>query len=98
MGKRAEEPEGAWCQRSAARDRRGRSVKPESDAAVCWCAMGAINRVVGDGLSFDIYAARFALRETIRVQYIAGWNDDKTRTQAEVVTALRNAAAMAVQS
>ncbi len=35
---------GAWTPRSLARDAKNRSVEPESDEAVTWCAVGALRK------------------------------------------------------
>jgi hypothetical protein len=82
------EPEGAWTQKSYAKGRTGREVQPEGNAAVCWCAIGALRRVDGEG----VYGVLDALRGHIGAYAITVWNDDPYRTQAEVVTAFRAAA------
>jgi hypothetical protein len=63
------------------------------DAAVCWCALGAIRRVVGP--SGHVTDAWDALRASAHVVSIVDWNDAPSRTQAEVVAAFREAAAKA---
>ncbi len=40
-------PEGAWVQTTLARDANGQRVSPLSDEATCWCATGAVIRVLG---------------------------------------------------
>jgi len=76
------EPEGAWHQ--------GNYVGPTGD---CWCALGAIMRV--GNFASDINAPSIVLRRLIGEEFVADWNDDPERTQAEVVAKLREAAALA---
>lgn len=94
------EPEGRWTQGTLARDEAGLEVHNPDDAeAYCWCVAGAIQRVTGGGWSdadFAIYhASRRAVLGAVGLgedDSIAPWNDAPERTQAEVITALRQAA------
>lgn len=87
------EPEGAWTQGQAARDRHGNGVDYRSPDAVCFCALGACVRSVSPG--YDDFAVRCFLRSMTPDGTIANWNDAPGRTQAEVVAKLREASALA---
>lgn len=95
------EPEGRWMQRHAGRDAKGRIVDPDRiDAAVCFCAVGAIWKAVGGMTDAN---KRFVIDECFppvhrairRERGIGTWNDHPKRTQAQVVAKLREAAALA---
>ena len=85
------EPEGAWTQGEMGRDHTGERVSCRSDAAVKFCALGAISRA-GDGALED--EAAQILRDVVKPRRndIARWNDAPGRQQSEVVAALREAA------
>jgi hypothetical protein len=80
------EPEGAWTQGSYGRTADGSSVYYDDPNAVCFCLRGALRRVDPTG-SWMEYAANHRLS--------AAWNDAFGRTQAEVVSALRQASQLA---
>lgn len=93
---------GAWAQEiTYAQDAEGRSILPYSDDAKCFCLIGAIAHEwrIAAGL------VESKLRALPTVNAIlcgdegapANWNDAPGRTQAEVVAALRSAAAAARQ-
>ena len=68
--------------------------------AVCWCTLGALDRVTGGDIGLWSPALN-ALKSYLGSPNIDGWNDAPERTQAEVVQALRAAAqshAQGVQS
>jgi len=93
------EKPGAWTQGEYARGKSGRPVKRRY-AAVCFCALGAIDAAHGEtdiGNEVDVEAARFVTSVAVpeRVGNLALWNDAPERTQAEVVDAFRRAAALA---
>lgn len=94
------EPEGAWGRNNYASDTRGEVVVACSPRAVCWCASGAIVRATGSDDAFNPLAmqARLALRDILGEGSIPAWNDARGRTQAEVVSALREAAKLAEAS
>lgn len=75
------EPPGKWIQ--------GRLGDPETGC----CAVGAI--IYAAGNCDDTYFACVAAMENLLGTYASIWNDTKGRTQAEVVAALRIAAALA---
>lgn len=91
------EPEGCWTQEAERRNAAGQDIDadvdpadPDSDCeAVCWCMAGAI--VAVSPLSILRWDALGAVKDVIGEDYIPDWNDDDTRTQAEVVAALRAA-------
>jgi hypothetical protein len=92
------EPEGAWTQGDIARTAQGQATRPESPDAVCWCAMGALMKVDG-GYPYKAIEAVEAIIRKPRglppLRRLAWFNDNKRRTQAEVVAKIREAAAVA---
>ncbi len=89
------EPEGRWCQETGARDAAGNAVCTYDPGAVCWCMAGAIS-MAGD--SYDSRHGAYDLVEKwlpFEYRSAPAWNDAPWRTQAEVVAALRAAAALA---
>lgn len=91
------EPEGAWCQRAAARNTASEPVAVRSAEARSWCMLGAIDWVVfnqtGWMEALPIRVAVWdALRDEAGARYMAPWNDVQGRTRAEVVTMLRRVA------
>jgi len=83
------EPEGSWTQGDNALDARREPTEPQMSDATCWCLEGALQRFGGRHLAYQ------AVRRVIGESNLWGWNDDPQRTQAEVVAALRKAAAIA---
>lgn len=89
-----------WTQGAAARDPKGAAVDGQDPDACCWCAIGAINRAT-PARSFEEFQAAMTTvervlelpseRDTWGLYPLASWNDDPSRTQAEVVQALRQA-------
>jgi hypothetical protein len=70
-------------------------------APVCWCALGAITAVTGeDPLSYSTFSVLGGAASSRARQFlndfldrtVEDWNDDPSRTQAEVVAKLREAA------
>lgn len=87
-------PEGAWTQGALARCEDGTAYVDELPPdPTCFCAEGAIQSANGRRGAKSERAAFDALRRVIPTDFIHEWNDRPTRTQAEVVTALRRAAA-----
>lgn len=94
------EQPGAWTQGFYARDAKFQQVPPENENAVCWCALGAIEKIGGFGSEFGP-AARF-IRKAIRFGYreaytVVEWNDVDDRTQIEVVNVFRKAEQLALE-
>ena len=86
---------GGWCVREWAVDQAGRKCPPESDSAVAWCPLGAIRRIAGRVESDEPARSLFAslgLAGPDPLLAIAKWNDAEGRTEAQVVSALREAA------
>lgn len=89
------EPEGAWIQGHYAMTRFGRPIGPLEAPAACWCTVGALtNTACGDG-PWQWWESRRYLERVIDRTGITDWNDAPERTQAEVVSALRQAATLA---
>jgi hypothetical protein len=90
------EPEGRWTKGAFARDQAGHIVQVESQNASCFCVAGAIYKVAGRrqstrvGRLIDQLSA--PLQAGGRYRGLADFNDHPERTQAEVVSALRQAA------
>lgn len=86
------EPEGAWTTEADARDAVGMETGIFDGDASCFCMAGAIWHVAEPG---DRWRAMEFVREHLGVEEVMDFNDEEGRTQAEVVTALREAAAKA---
>jgi hypothetical protein len=87
------EPEGAWVQGAFKRLREGSGV------SYCYCAAGALIEVASSDSAYD-EARRFLNAQLPRPSdpedsAVIAFNDADGRTQAEVVAALREAAAKA---
>ncbi|GGB14780.1 hypothetical protein GCM10011380_00230 [Sphingomonas metalli] len=92
-------PEGAWTQDTVYRDRYGNPAGDTRGPAVCWCAVGAICEVnIGYAMK-ACEAAEVGLPVTApgALRPLSAWNDDRARTQAEVIAKLREAAQLARQ-
>jgi len=89
-------PEGAWTQELFARDICGGPLSAGFDeGAVCWCAIGAIEKVTGEEFLEELPVLAAQQLESVLLTAIPPWNDAPERTQAEVVAKLREAAALA---
>lgn len=90
------EKPGAWTQGAFARDEHGCSTGWRSEDAKCFCVSGAITRA-GDRPAGLNRAWQVFNDWTIKrgFSHLARFNDAPGRTQAEVVAALREAAALA---
>lgn len=87
------EPQGKWTQGTFARGKRNRPCKEgNSSTARCWCALGAIQHETNSVALRN--EAHWRLRKTLGM-LVTSFNDAPGRTQAEVVAALREAAALA---
>lgn len=85
------EPAGKWTQRAAARHSNGFPIGWYCENAACFCMVGALRRATDSDARFEAaYAALSAF-----VPSPASWNDQTSRTQAEVVATLRSAASQA---
>ena len=93
-------PEGAWTRGAYARDEHNDSIDTLHPDAKCFCAMGAVYRAAGASSLYK--TGRIDVVNDVRKHLItvvgttmASFNDAPERTQAEVVAALRSAAAAA---
>lgn len=94
------EPEGAWTQGASARNASGFDIDgldrfysgDVDDTPVCWCTAGAIYEATSRWF-FDDPAYGFFSKYI--GDAVPSWNDAPERTQAEVVSKLREAAALA---
>lgn len=84
---------GAWTQGVWARDAEGRSLQRDVPGAVCWCMVTAICVISPEDYSTNDACA--FVRDYINGESLLTWNDHPLRTQHEVCTALRGAAATA---
>ena len=91
--------ERGWCQCRYGEDADGNMVPAESNSAVRWCATGAIERVAmrrsratGEGY-YRLWEVLTKALDAHLGEFRTCWNDRYDRTQAEVVSAFRNAAA-----
>ena len=79
--------ERGWTQEVEARDADGVEVFDDAEEAVCFCAVGALNRV-----GYSATAHR-ALKGVVGGEDVVDWNDSPHRTQADVIDAFKRAAA-----
>jgi hypothetical protein len=85
--------EKGWCQGDGARGATGKVVRPLDPDAVCFCAVGAIDRVCeGDDLLREEawHRLRLGIFGDIRGP-IVKWNDAPERTKPEVLAAFQKA-------
>jgi hypothetical protein len=89
-------PVGRWTQVALARTAGGEAAVAYGRGcdAVCWCAEGAIARIVGSYVVAEYDDAERYVTGLLG-DHLAAWNDAPERTQAEVVAKLREAAALA---
>lgn len=88
------EPDGAWIQGKYSTTYSGEDVSSNSPAACRFCAWGAIERAAGRHYDDAEETAIRTLYEFLGGD-IEAWNDVESRTQAEVVAAMRQAASLA---
>lgn len=86
----------AWTQSRRARDAAGNPAEPASSEAVCWCIVGAIQRIAGhsDNNCYEAPELRW-VKTVIERSCVDQWNDAPRRKRLEVVTALRKASELA---
>jgi hypothetical protein len=87
---------GAWARDDYAFDKFGDRVAPDSKNAVCWCAIGAIQRFTND---IVLQAeAETAVEKAIGARVSLGaWNDRPGRTATQVRSAFRKAARLVMR-
>lgn len=89
-------PEGAWTQKEYARDQDGNGLWPWEEGAVCFCAMGALEKAAG-GSEFSVEAHRAnKYLNKVNRDFTFNWNDAPNRTHAEVLEAFRRAEKLAL--
>ena len=80
-----------WCQGALARDCAGRAVFPRQSVAASWSLLGAIAASLDCGTpEWTAYFKRLSRvlgAPCGSARWMAEWNDDPSRTQAEVVAA-----------
>jgi len=80
-----------WCQGALARDCAGHAVFPRQSVAASWSLLGAIAASLDCGTpEWTAYFKRLSRvlgAPSGSARWLAEWNDDPTRTQAEVVAA-----------
>lgn len=86
-----------WTQGAFARDANGISISDDEESAVCFCTIGALNRVscenVVCGHNTEGHKAYEHLRNSIGRHRVTKWNDYDDRTKEDVINTLRTAAA-----
>jgi hypothetical protein len=90
------ESPGAWTQGRWARNADDSGTLGNDPAAVCFCMLGAFQRVTHCAETAAWSAAELILSSMLRCE-VPEWNDTEGRTQAEVVAALRAAAELAAK-
>ena len=84
---------GAWTQGTYARNALGESTPLQGADAVCWCASGAVLKVLEDeswddssGSLWDIGLRLMQdVIETQSMMTVPTWNDEESRTHGEVL-------------
>ena len=87
-----EEPD-RWTKGEAARDGAGRAVPHDSPSAVCWCVDGALALAGAsvDPMNPACYVAAIShLRDVVGTN-VAGWNDHRELTHAQMLSAIDRA-------
>lgn len=83
------EVEGQWCQGNEAVSAKGNDVSPMGRAAISWCLIGACDKYGAD----PSYARDVLTHRNCKDSWsISLWNDDKRRTQKQVVKLARDTA------
>lgn len=85
------EPAGRWTQNAWWRGKSGLPVKTRR-LAVCFCIQGAVEYTALQRGSGKLSTEALAEVQDVVGVALADWNDDRERTQAEVVRVLRVAA------
>lgn len=83
-----------WTQGRLAKDIQGKEIQPTSDEAVCWCLYGAACRIACDSISRLPDAIFNILNSSVKGSDHSSlilWQDDPSRTHAEVLAALDRA-------
>lgn len=84
-----------WTKGAFARDRDGDDVyETDGDTAVCWCAVGAINKAFGCHAGLTVVQALYAALPA-DFQLVASFNDHPDTTHADVMALFDRAIAEA---
>lgn len=75
-----------WIKDSSAEDNQGRTIDPNSEAAVSWCLLGGIIRVYGRGTT---KSAQVMTALHFKLDGIACWNDQSERKFEDVVALVK---------
>lgn len=82
-----------WTQGAYARSAKGEPVDWYNKRACQFCLNGALN--YAEGLAFVSYDGRELIREAVGQPNTIKWNDEPTRTKAEVLAVFDRAIALA---
>lgn len=74
-----------WCQHYSSLDADGNLIRSTSTVAVKWCLIGAIHKCYRD--ADDV--SRVGRTLFRRIGYVSVWNDEPSRTHAEVLALTR---------
>jgi hypothetical protein len=86
--------EARWTQNAPARGKSGREVDPNGRHAVCWCLLGAIDRVGGRETFISFSGGHYAIKALCRDGLdITAFNDAPATTHPEVLAKLDEAIA-----
>ncbi len=85
-----------WTQGNYAIDKNERNVAINDPPAASFCIHGALMRTTAEYEALN--DAKMALRNHLGTDWLIAWNDDPSRTQQQVVDALRGAAVKCQES
>lgn len=74
-----------WVQCFSAIDHSGAMVNPDSHKAVAWCTVGAVEATTPWGSARLMSLKLLAIAAEIGEGFIMDWNDNRHRTQAQVL-------------
>lgn len=74
-----------WTRHTYARNEHGLDVNENSNSAVCFCIMGALNKATGDQAGALPLTQHLAVNLPTKFDRIPAFNDDPTTTHADVL-------------
>lgn len=77
-----------WTQNWYAKDAKGFACAPSDNDAICWCLVGALERIVGDGDHANPLLRWLRMELPAGEMSVSKWNDKRGRTHAEVLDLL----------
>ena len=80
-------PEGSWCKGSLAKTSKGRTIGPDCDAAVSFCVLGAVSRVLGGSTIGIGRICDNALQFSFGDYYVDEINDKRSTKHLHVLMA-----------